>query len=167
VAGDEHDGAEPSKSQLDKLGHRLREGLTAEKDLRALDDYRRSFRKSYEAVEAALRHLQVEKFGRPAKTTLSIVEKLNRQKIRLTQIQDIAGIRLVCGDAPDQDLLVIHISQLFPGVHIDDRRVMPSHGYRAVHFIVTGEDGRFVEIQLRTKAQHQWAEVSEKPKCGI
>lgn len=42
-----------------------------------------------------------------------------------------------------------------------DRRGQPSHGYRAVHVVVTNE-GRQIEIQVRTQLQHLWAELSEK-----
>jgi hypothetical protein len=44
-------------------------------------------------------------------------------------------------------------------VVIDDRRVRPSNGYRAVHVIVDAD--RPVEIQVRTHWQHWWAEFSE------
>jgi len=36
-----------------------------------------------------------------------------------------------------------------------------SHGYRAVHLIVTTQ-GASVEIQVRTSLQHLWAELSER-----
>lgn len=42
-----------------------------------------------------------------------------------------------------------------------DRRETPSHGYRAVHIIVF-PDGVPVEIQLRTKLQDSWAQITEK-----
>lgn len=96
------------------------------------------------------------------KTVGAIVEKLNRQRIRLTQIQDIAGVRLTCADAPDQELLAGVLAFKFPDAEIDDRRDRPSHGYRAVHVIVSSQLDRVVEIQLRTQAQHRWAQVSEK-----
>lgn len=48
-----------------------------------------------------------------------------------------------------------------PAGSIIDRRSMPSHGYRAVHVVSTLE-GRAVEVQVRTKWQHFWAEGSEK-----
>jgi GTP pyrophosphokinase len=152
----------PTKTQLDKLGERLREGSTEEADLRALDNYRRSFRPAYDQVVRVLKkELQLEGTGRPAKTTVAIVEKLKRQKIRLTQIQDIAGVRLLVGDLPEQNRIVQALRGTFSDISIDDRRVKPSHGYRAVHVVVLAEE-RLVEVQVRTPEQHLWAELSEK-----
>jgi hypothetical protein len=42
-----------------------------------------------------------------------------------------------------------------------DRRIEPSQGYRAVHVIVY-PDGVPVEIQVRTRWQHEWADMFEK-----
>jgi len=93
-----------SKSQLDKLGDRLRKGFRDESDLRLLIRYQHSFLPAYESVWEALKHLRLEKpNARRLKTIYSIQEKLRRQPVRLTQIQDIAGVRLTCRDAPDQD----------------------------------------------------------------
>ena len=103
-----------------------------------------------------------ERTGRPAKTPGAIVDKLKRQNIRLTQIQDIAGIRLVCDHVPDQDAVLLFLASLFPTAQLEDRRVKPSHSYRALHLIVWTEHKRCVEIQVRTKAQDRWAQVSEK-----
>jgi ppGpp synthetase/RelA/SpoT-type nucleotidyltranferase len=140
----------------------LREGSRDEADIRALDAYRHSFRPAFDATMGALTELRrLEKTGR-MKTVGAIVEKLNRQRIRLTQIQDIAGIRLTCADAPDQEFLAKYLSFKFEGAAVDDRRERPSHGYRAVHVIVSPGSDRMVEIQLRTQAQHRWAQVSEK-----
>jgi hypothetical protein len=49
----------------------------------------------------------------------------------------------------------------FPSATIIDRRIKPSHGYRAVHVIVKVNEKPF-EIQVRSVFQHQWAELSEK-----
>ena len=152
----------PSKAQLDKLGDRLRAGSRDEADLRALDEYRRSFRPAYDSVITSLRtDLDIEATGRPAKTTASIVDKLIRQHIRLTQIQDIAGVRVLVDGLIEQDQIIERLGKHFGEVAIDDRRVHPSHGYRAIHVIVV-LDTRQVEIQVRTALQHRWAEVSEK-----
>lgn len=85
---------EVSKSQIDRLGDRLREGNADENDSRLLDRYRLSFADAYETVVGTIREkLAVETTGRPAKSTTSISEKLRRESIRLTQINDIAGCR--------------------------------------------------------------------------
>lgn len=152
----------PSKTQLDRLGERLRLGTSDEDDLRRLDDYRRSFRPQYEAVASAIReHLKLEATGRPAKTTSAITDKLRRQSIRLTQIQDIAGLRVIVNDLDAQDQVLRDLLSSFAAAVVDDRRKRPSHGYRAVHVIIAKE-GKQVEVQVRTTPQHLWAELSEK-----
>jgi putative GTP pyrophosphokinase len=60
---------------------------------------------------------------------------LRRESIRLTQIQDIAGCRLVVPDVAEQDRVVENVRTLFAKCSIADRREYPSHGYRAVHVI--------------------------------
>ena len=83
-----------SNAQIDRLGDRLRGGILTEQDLRTLDEYRRSFGEAHEEIVKTIRErLQLEPTGRPAKSTVSLVEKLHRESIRLVQVQDIAGCR--------------------------------------------------------------------------
>ena len=131
-------------------------------DLRLLDEYRRSFGEVYESVVATIRsRLHLEPTGRPAKSTTSIVEKLKRESIRLVQMQDIAGCRVVIGDAVEQERVVTAVTEAFAARSIVDRRTEPSYGYRAVHVVVE-MFGKSVEVQIRTSLQHSWAELSEK-----
>jgi ppGpp synthetase/RelA/SpoT-type nucleotidyltranferase len=154
--------ATPSRAQIDRLGDRLRRGSPTDSDLRLLDDYRRSFGEAYEVVVQTIREkLRLEPTGRPAKSTGSLVEKLRRESIRLIQVQDIAGCRLVASDLEEQERVVASLRSLFPGASVVDRRVNPSYGYRAVHVVVEIA-GKPVEIQIRTSLQHLWAELSEK-----
>ena len=104
--------------------------------------------------------LGLEASGRPAKSTPAIVDKLCRSSMRLTQMQDIAGCRVVVPDIPAQDWVIARLDQMFDATVID-RRVKPSNGYRAVHVVVR-EVGLPVEVQVRTDLQHVWAESSEK-----
>src|SRR5436190_19232307 len=95
---------EVSKTQVDRLGDRLKRGNITEEDLRLLDQYRRSFADAYETVVGMIRDtLELEPTGRPAKSTTSIADKLKRESIRLTQIQDIAGCRIIVADIAEQD----------------------------------------------------------------
>src|SRR6266496_1196075 len=150
------------KNQIDRLGDRLRKGDISEEDLRLLDSYRRSFTDAYDEVVGKIRdQLGLEPTGRPAKSTTSIIDKLQRETIRLSQMQDIAGCRIVVPLLASQDEAVQKLKLLFDRADFDDRRIKPSHGYRAVHVIVS-ESGKLIEVQVRTSLQHTWAELSEK-----
>jgi putative GTP pyrophosphokinase len=151
-----------SKAQIDKLGERLKKGDSNADDLRLLDEYRLLFGEPFAVVSTTIsERLGLEQTGRPAKTTKSITEKLQRESIRLTQVQDIAGCRVVVGRPPEQDRVVASLCEIFPTARVTDRRTNPSYGYRAVHVIVQ-ISGKSVEIQARTDLQHLWAEFSEK-----
>ena len=152
----------PSKTKLDQLGERLRQRAVTDDDFRLLDAFRRSFAAGYEEVLDAIRsNLGSEPTGRPAKSTSSIIEKLQRETIRLTQIQDIAGCRLVVPHSSAQEQTVTQLRGALDEVTVVDRRTHSSHGYRAVHLVVIA-DGKPIEIQVRTTLQHLWAEFSEK-----
>lgn len=151
-----------SKGQIDRLGERLRDGPVSENDLRELDAYRESFSDAYGEIIARIRtSTGLEPTGRPMKTPFSIVQKLRREtEMQLSRMQDIAGCRLVVATLPDQDGAVRDLTQAFVKVRVLDRREKPSHGYRAVHIIVSGQ-GKTVEIQVRTELQNLWAQLSE------
>jgi len=149
-----------SKSQIDRLGERLKQQVTDE-DLKLLNDYRNEFADAYEEVIQTIgRVVKIEPSGRAAKTDRSIVAKLRRESIRLSQIQDIAGVRIVVEDLAEQDRVTSRIAGEFQHVSVVDRRANPSHGYRAVHVIVRVNE-KLVEIQIRSTLQHEWAQFSE------
>ena len=140
----------------------MRESALTEADLELLDRYRRSFGDVYDHVAGTIRgKLSLAPTGRSAKSTASVIEKLRRESIRLSQMQDLAGCRIVVNDLEEQDKAVAAVREAFADAVEIDRRSKPSHGYRAVHVVVR-EAGRAVEIQIRTKLQHLWAEFSEK-----
>jgi len=151
-----------SKTQVDRLGDRLRKGMTTEADFHQLDAYRRSFAEAYEEVVATIRDAtQLGPTGRPAKSTTSIIEKLRRETIRLSQMQDVAGCRLVVPNLVVQDQVVERLKSALPKAVVVDRRKQPSFSYRAVHVIATAGN-KPIEIQVRTEFQHLWAQLSEK-----
>ena len=151
-----------SNSQIDKIGARLRTDDIDADCLRKLEDFRSMYVSAYRHVEDMLENkIGLPITGRPSKSTVAIVEKLKRETIRLNQIQDIAGCRVLVNELAEQDDLVESLLVLFAEVEVDDKRREPTNGYRAVHVIVW-KDGRPVEIQVRTRLQHAWAELSEK-----
>ena len=162
-----------SKTQIDKLGERLREGDPVDDDLRMLDEYRSCFKPVFDGVQEQLRTCGVvgEITGRAAKTTSSIIQKLQREQtrhVRLSQVQDICGLRVVVASIDHQNEVVRRLLELFPESAVDDRRENPSHGYRAVH-VIASPSGLPVEIQVRTIYQHVWAQFCEQlaDKLGI
>jgi putative GTP pyrophosphokinase len=151
-----------SNTQIDRLGDRLRSKCITDADLELLSDFRHSFGPAYETVVEILRNsLKLEPTGRPEKSTSSIADKLRRESLRLRQMQDIAGCRVIVGDVRIQDESVICLTKSFADASVVDRRIVPSHGYRAVHVIVR-QHGIPVKIQVRTELQHSWAQLSEK-----
>ena len=151
-----------SKTQIDQLGDRLKKGEVSEDDLGLLESYRLSFAEAYEEAVASIQNAaQLEPTGRRAKSTGSIIEKLRRETIRLSQMQDIAGCRLVVRDILEQDKVVGQLKDTLAKAVVIDRRKQPSHGYRAVHIIAMARN-RAIEIQVRTELQHLWAQLSEK-----
>ena len=154
--------AKLSNTQIDRLGDRLRQGSPSESDLILLDGYRRSFGEAYDIVVRTIRdRLQLESTGRPAKSTSSLIEKLHRESIRLSQVQDISGCRVVVTDVAEQARVIASLESNFPGASVVDRKENPSYGYRAVH-VIARFSGKLIEIQVRSMLQHIWAELSEK-----
>ncbi|MFN0279286.1 MAG: hypothetical protein ACKVRN_11875 [Pyrinomonadaceae bacterium] len=159
--------AEMSRKQIDRLGDSLKVGLVTDEDLQALNEYRHSFSEAYEVVVTIIsQRMNLLPIGRPRKSRQSIADKLRRQTTKLSQMQDIAGCRLVVPDSFVQEIVIDSFEaafrdDCFEGLRMVDRRSKPSHDYRAVHLIVKTR-GRPVEVQLRTALQHRWAELSEK-----
>lgn len=163
-----------SREQINKLGKRLASSSTvSDDDLRALEELIACHLAALELARPRVNSLAADTgFGplhithRP-KTTQTIIEKLRRENtMALARVQDLAGIRIVGPLRLDeQDLLAAEIAHRFPPdpreASIKDRRVNPSHGYRAIHVIVTLE-GVTIEVQLRTLLQHVWADLMER-----
>ncbi|MCW6029049.1 hypothetical protein K4043_13625 [Stenotrophomonas sp. SRS1] len=151
-----------SKSEVDRIGKSLKENTIDATVLTKLEAYRSEFTPAYSYVDRILTEkLRLNVTGRPAKSTISIIEKLKRIKSRLSQVQDIAGCRVISATIAEQDLVVTNAKQWFEHIEIDDKRDAPMHGYRAIHMLVE-QGGKTVEVQVRTQIQHFWASISEK-----
>ena len=152
-----------SRRQIDQLGARLRDNPQAE-DISTFEEYRALFLPPLNNVTQTLVDLGLgSTVTRRIKRTESAIAKLRRQKtLKLSQMQDLGGCRLVVDNIAQQDIVCNTIGLHLTVRSIHDRRQTPSSGYRAVHVIVReGEPARYVEIQIRTKNQQLWAQISE------
>lgn len=100
------------------------------------------------------------------KTVGSIVAKLGRESTRLTQMQDVAGGRIVVPlillqEAVSDALVHSFRNKGLPVRVTDTTHAGDAHGYRAVH-VIPVIDGKPVEIQIRTAMQNQWAQLVER-----
>ena len=126
-----------------------------------MDAYRRAFDIASEKLATQLGSHELGKFTQRTKSTPSILAKLKRQpNTRLSQIQDVLGIRFVVPDWQEQEHLCSALKAIFREYKVIDRRTNPSFGYRAIHFMVR-VDSKLVEIQIRAVFQHLWSELSE------
>jgi len=162
---------ELSNTQVKKLGDRLRENTSSSitnDDLVLLDEFRQTFKdideKAYTIIHKVLENTDDwTATKRKRKTQQSIVDKLRRQpKLRLPQMQDIAGCRIVLTSGIKQaselnNLLLAAFAQQEWKV---DSKERDKDGYRAIH-IIAKLDKQFYEIQLRTYAQDIWANLVE------
>jgi ppGpp synthetase/RelA/SpoT-type nucleotidyltranferase len=151
-----------SGRQVVALGERLRDATTTgEGDAELLAEVLIEYNTALDAVANGLRTIGQTPTTR-LKTSGTIVEKLRRERhLTLRNIRDLAGARIVRPMTLDeQDALAAQIMGIWPGAKLIDRRVQPSHGYRAVHIVP--RIGRCdVEIQVRTLYQDTWAQAME------
>lgn len=177
----------PSKSRVKKAGKRLRDWWSdpSGNDLRDSPElmreilillaWRDSFREPLDQVIANLKSMAEQNGLDPGSDPSPIVGRLKREPqiveklarlptIPLSEMQDIGGCRLILPDGQTQVDLITELlkrSDDFEIVRIRDHVTRPKvDGYRAVHVVVRQQD-RLIEIQLRTPAQHGFAEHVE------
>ena len=102
----------------------------------------------------------VEISGRP-KHIYSIYRKMVRKGVPFEEVYDIRGVRIVVPDKADCYMVLglIHANwRPVPG-SFDDYIAAPKENfYRSLHTAVVYEDGRTLEVQIRTPEMHQNSE---------
>jgi guanosine-3',5'-bis(diphosphate) 3'-pyrophosphohydrolase len=99
--------------------------------------------------------------GRP-KHIYSIYRKMVRKGVAFEQVHDIRGVRIIVADIPSaySTLGVIHTHwRPIPGQFDDYIAVPKDNFYQSLHTSVLYDDGKTLEIQIRTPEMHQNAEL--------
>lgn len=99
--------------------------------------------------------------GRP-KHIYSIWKKMQRKHLRFDQLFDVRALRVIV-DTVEQCYEVLSIVQenfQTLSKEYDDYIAKPKpNGYQSLHTVVTDNAGRPIEIQIRTHAMHEFAEL--------
>lgn len=133
----------------------------------ALDE-RRADRERYiarvmEELRDRLRQagIRAEISGR-VKHIYSIWRKMQRKKLPFEQIFDIRAVRVLVETVSDcyATLGIVHTHWSHIHQEFDDYIAHPKpNGYQSLHTAVIGPEGRPLEVQVRTRAMHQNAEL--------
>jgi GTP pyrophosphokinase len=97
-----------------------------------------------------------------AKHIYSIWRKMQRKGIGFSQVYDIRAVRILVDSVQDcyHTLGIIHGMWRNVPNEFDDYIANPKdNGYRSLHTAVIGPDGKVLEVQIRTFAMHDEAEL--------
>jgi len=104
--------------------------------------------------------INAEIYGRE-KTPFSIWRKVQKKRVSLEQITDIIGFRIILDNIDDcyKTLGIFHKKwNCIPGKFKDYISSPKINGYKSIHTSVIGSNKKPIEIQLRTKEMHEFAE---------
>ena len=99
-------------------------------------------------------------YGRE-KTPFSIWRKVQKKRVSLEQVTDILGFRIILNNIDDcyKTLGIIHKEyNCIPGKFKDYISSAKINGYKSIHTAVIGSNKKPIEIQIRTKQMHEFAE---------
>lgn len=155
------------KWELEDLAFRHLEPDTYKRIAHLLDE-RRDEREAYigrvqEMLRKALSeaHIDARIYGRP-KHIYSIWGKMQRKHLGFDGLFDVRALRIEVDELSDCYAALSVVHHLFSPIEseYDDYIARPKdNGYQSLHTAVHALDGKVVEVQIRTRAMHEKAEL--------
>ncbi|UXH79979.1 RelA/SpoT family protein [Roseateles amylovorans] len=154
------------KWELEDLSFRFLEPEQYHQLARGLHEKRVEREQSVDAVRATLERVlrdqgiaaQVQ--GRP-KHLYSIWKKMRGKGLTLERVFDLRALRVIVPEIADCYAALARLHERYQPVdgEFDDYIARPKpNGYQSLHTVVMAEDGRPMEVQIRTRAMHEHAE---------
>lgn len=154
------------KWELEDLAFRFEDPATYKRIAKLLDE-RRVERESYvqDAIgrlkcELAAANIDADVSGRP-KHIYSIWRKMRGKKLEFSELNDVRAFRVIVPDIKDCYTVLGIVHNIWQPVpkEFDDYISRPKpNGYKSLHTVVIGDDGRAFEVQIRTRDMHRFAE---------
>ncbi|MFC5511952.1 RelA/SpoT family protein [Massilia jejuensis] len=154
------------KWELEDLAFRFLEPETYRRIARMLEE-KRMAREGFVAssIERLQRELhaagiKAEVSGRP-KHIYSIYNKMRGKELDFSSLYDVRAFRVIVADARTCYTVLGLVHNIWTPIpaEFDDYIARPKpNGYQSLHTVVTAEDGRPLEVQVRTQEMHNFAE---------
>ena len=154
------------KWELEDLAFRFLEPATYKRIAKMLEE-KRLEREGF--VEAAIKRLKSELsaagvkadvFGRP-KHIYSIWNKMRGKSLDFSELYDVRAFRVIVDDVKTCYTVLGLVHNIWTPIpeEFDDYISRPKqNGYQSLHTVVIAEDGRALEVQIRTQEMHRFAE---------
>lgn len=160
-------GIHQFKWELEDLAFRYLEPQTYLKVAKALAAKREQREACIDHFVQQLRHhlsdegISAEIYGRP-KHIYSIWKKMQRKQLDIDELYDLLAVRVIVDNLTScyAVLGIVHSSWQYIPKEFDDYIANPKeNGYQSLHTVIIDPDGNRIEVQIRTKEMHDFAEL--------
>ncbi|HEU6454380.1 MAG TPA: bifunctional (p)ppGpp synthetase/guanosine-3',5'-bis(diphosphate) 3'-pyrophosphohydrolase [Roseateles sp.] len=155
------------KWELEDLSFRFLEPATYKRIAKMLDERRLERASFIDNVVGLLKRklteqgVKAEVYGRP-KHIYSIWNKMRGKGLEFSEVYDVRAVRIIVDEIKDCYTALGLVHQLWQPIpkEFDDYISHPKGNfYRSLHTAVLAEDGRALEVQIRTHEMHEHAEL--------
>lgn len=154
------------KWELEDLSFRFSEPANYKRIAKMLEEKRVEREQFVESSIARLKSelaaagIKAEVYGRP-KHIFSIWNKMRGKAIDFSRLHDVRAFRVIVDDVKACYAVLSIVHNIWTPIpeEFDDYIARPkSNGYQSLHTVVEADDGRTLEVQVRTQEMHRFAE---------